>query len=98
MFCPIFCFGPHRVSLAAGTAGSEVRRLGAAFFVSACIASIPTSGFADGGSQHLLHAVSTFNGLVSTQDTILIGFTVDSPIHLKRYCLPKLTHSSLELS
>ena len=46
----------------------------------AYITSISSSGFADVGNQHLLHAVNTFNGLVSTQDTILIGSTVDSPI------------------
>ncbi|KAL5506462.1 hypothetical protein EMCRGX_G008100 [Ephydatia muelleri] len=39
--------------------------------------------FADVDNQHLMHAVSTFNGLVSTQDTILIGSTVDSPIPQK---------------
>ena len=47
------------------------------------IASISSSGFADVDNQHLKHAVSTFNGLVSTQDTILIGSTVDSPIPQK---------------
>ena len=41
------------------------------------------TGFADVGNQHILHAVNTFNGLVSTQDTILIGSTVDSPIPQK---------------
>ena len=49
----------------------------------AYIASISSSGFADVGNQHLLHAVNTFNGLVSTQDTILFGSTVDSPIPQK---------------
>eukprot|EP00731_Ephydatia_muelleri_P031031 Em0022g545a len=49
----------------------------------AYIASISSSGFADVDYQHLKHAVSTFNGLVSTQDTILIGSTVDSPIPQK---------------
>ena len=49
----------------------------------AYIASISSSGFADVDNQHLKHAVSTFNGLVSTQDTILIGSTVDSPIPQK---------------
>ena len=44
------------------------------------IASINSSGFAD---VDLKHAVNTFNGLVSTQDTILIGSTVDSPIPQK---------------
>ena len=43
----------------------------------AYIASISSSGFADVDNQHLKHAVSTFNGLVSTQDT------VDSPIPQK---------------
>eukprot|EP00731_Ephydatia_muelleri_P014825 Em0008g545a len=33
--------------------------------------------------QYLKHAVGTFNGLVSTQDTILVGSTVDSPIPQK---------------
>ena len=46
----------------------------------ACIAFISSSGFADVDNQHLKHAV---NGLVSTQDTILIGSTVDSPIPQK---------------
>ncbi|KAL5509256.1 hypothetical protein EMCRGX_G004594 [Ephydatia muelleri] len=46
-------------------------------------ASISSSGFADVDNQHLKHAVRTFNGLVSTQDTILIGSTVDSPIPQK---------------
>ena len=45
------------------------------------IASISSSGFAD--VDNLKHAVNTFNGLVSTQDTILIGSTVDSPISQK---------------
>ena len=49
----------------------------------AYIASISSSGFADVDNQHLKYAVSTFNGLVSTQDTILIGSTVDSPIPQK---------------
>ena len=49
----------------------------------AYIASISSSGFADVDNQHLKHAVSTFNGLVSSQDTILIGSTVDSPIPQK---------------
>ena len=49
----------------------------------AYIASISSSGFADVDNQHLKHAVSTLNGLVSTQDTILIGSTVDSPIPQK---------------
>ena len=49
----------------------------------AYIASISSLGFADVNNQHLKHAVSTFNGLVSTQDTILIGSTVDSPIPQK---------------
>eukprot|EP00731_Ephydatia_muelleri_P023348 Em0015g931a len=49
----------------------------------AYIASISSLGFADVDNQHLKHAVSTFNGLVSTQDTILIGSTVDSPIPQK---------------
>ena len=49
----------------------------------AYIASISSSGLADVDNQHLKHAVSTFNGLVSTQDTILIGSTVDSPIPQK---------------
>ena len=39
------------------------------------IASISSSGFADVDNQHLKHAVSIFNCLVSTQDTILIGST-----------------------
>ena len=46
----------------------------------AYIASISSSGFADVDNQHLKHAVNTFNGLASTQDTILIESTVDSPI------------------
>ena len=49
----------------------------------AYIASISSSGFADVDNQHLKYTVSTFNGLVSTQDTILIGSTVDSPIPQK---------------
>ena len=49
----------------------------------AYIASISSSGFADVSNQHLLHAVNNFNGLVSTQNTILIGSTVDSPIPQK---------------
>ena len=49
----------------------------------AYIASISSSGFADVDNQHLKHAVSNFNGLVSTQDTILIGSTVGSPIPQK---------------
>ena len=47
------------------------------------IASISSLGFADVDSQHLKHAMRTFNGLVSTQDTVLIGSTVDSPIPQK---------------
>ena len=69
------------------TAGFEVWRFGVPFSGSdACaayIASISSSGFADVDNQHLKHAVNTFNGLVSTQDTILIGSTVDSPIPQK---------------
>ena len=49
----------------------------------AYIASISSSGFADVDNQHLKHAVNTFNGRVSTQDTILIGSTVDSLIPQK---------------
>ena len=77
---------------------SDEHKHGVAFYGSACcaayIASISSSGFADVDNQHLQHAKSTFNGLVSTQDTILIGSIVNSPY----LCLSKLTLSSLELS
>ena len=46
----------------------------------AYITSISSSGFADVDNQHLKHAVSTFNGLVSTQDTILLALSL---IHQK---------------
>ena len=48
----------------------------------AFIGSIRSSGFADVDNEHLKHAMSTFNGLVFTQDTILTGSTVDSPLEL----------------
>ena len=49
----------------------------------AYIASISSSGFADVDNQHLKHAMNTFDGLVSTQDTIIIESTADSPIPQK---------------
>ena len=51
----------------------------------AYIVCISSSGFADVDNQHLKHAVSTFNGLVSTQDTILIS--THAPIHVPQKAL-----------
>ena len=84
MFCHMFCFGPTEHAWQQAQLGLRYGGLGlcslALHASTAYITSISSSGLADVGSQHLLHAVDTFNGLVSTLDTILIGSNVDSPI------------------
>ena len=63
----------------------------------AFIASFCSSGFATADNHHLIHAVNTFNSLVSTSDAISPESAIESP-PLQRslsYKLDSLTHSSL---
>ena len=61
------------------------------------IASFCSSGFATADNHHLIHAVNTFNSLVSTSDAISPESAIESPLSPRSlsHKLDSLTHSSL---
>ncbi|KAL5481620.1 hypothetical protein EMCRGX_G021817 [Ephydatia muelleri] len=63
----------------------------------AFIASFCSSGFATADNHHLIHAVNTFNSLVSTSDAISPESAIESPPSQRSlsHKLDSLTHSSL---
>ena len=63
----------------------------------AFVASFCSSGFATADNHHLIHAVNTFNSLVSTSDAISPESAIESPPSQRSlsHKLDSLTHSSL---